>query len=407
MRKSKLTALLALLILVGGWAFPVKDVAAVNPVSEEGVELTLTSAEVVVRQFDEIDPLDYVMTGTFDSLQHSIVDTTKVGPQVVTYIAQKGEATIKLNKVVRVLDSVGPEIEGDDTIELRFESDFVIESEYTAIDQQDGEVDVEFVGEIDRSVPGEYTAVIRATDSSDNTTTKEITVIIHEDPEVVALRERNEAYAELVSDANALADTLLADTSVSAIEDMLSRVNNALNYESDYQDELASLSSTLSSKKTRAQEFYAPEPVVETAAPVVQTDTPTVQQAPAPAPEPQVATPASSLGQEAVNIALQFVGYPYVWGGTSPSGFDCSGLTTYVYRQLGYSLPRTAGGQMYSGYAVSYPSVGDLVIYRGGGHVAIYMGNGQVVHALNPSDGIKVTDLYYVGTPSAYRRVLP
>ena len=101
-------------------------------------------------------------------------------------------------------------------------------------------------------------------------------------------------------------------------------------------------------------------------------------------------------GQSVVNYAKQFVGNPYVYGGTSLTrGTDCSGFVQSVYRHFGYSLPRTSGAQRGVGTAVSYKDAipGDIVCYSG--HVAIYVGNGQVVHALNPSKGILVTSATY------------
>ena len=101
-------------------------------------------------------------------------------------------------------------------------------------------------------------------------------------------------------------------------------------------------------------------------------------------------------GQSVVNYAKQFVGNPYVYGGTSLTrGTDCSGFVQSVYRHFGYSLPRTSGAQRGVGTGVSYKDAipGDIVCYSG--HVAIYVGNGKVVHALNPSKGILVTSATY------------
>lgn len=108
--------------------------------------------------------------------------------------------------------------------------------------------------------------------------------------------------------------------------------------------------------------------------------------------------------------ANSFYGSPYVWGGTSPSGFDCSGFVQYVFRQHGVYLPRTAGEQGGAGYGVSASEMkaGDIIIYGGGNHVGIYIGSGKVIHALNPSVGVTVGqwDLPYNGGVTAIRRVL-
>ena len=110
---------------------------------------------------------------------------------------------------------------------------------------------------------------------------------------------------------------------------------------------------------------------------------------------------SSGSGSSIVNYATQFVGNPYVWGGTSlTGGADCSGFTQSVYAQFGYSLPRTSYEQQNWGTEVSYADAqpGDLICY--GGHVAIYMGNGQIVHASNSRDGIKISN------DATYRTIL-
>lgn len=106
-------------------------------------------------------------------------------------------------------------------------------------------------------------------------------------------------------------------------------------------------------------------------------------------------------GQEIANYALQFVGYPYVYGGSSPKGFDCSGLTSYVYSQFGYSINRTASNQLSNGVSVEKSQLqpGDLVFFRQNGstkaasHVGVYIGNNQYVHASTPGVGVIISDL--------------
>lgn len=99
----------------------------------------------------------------------------------------------------------------------------------------------------------------------------------------------------------------------------------------------------------------------------------------------------SSLGQTIVDYACQFIGNPYVWGGTSlTSGADCSGFVQSVYANFGISLPRTTWDQENAGIGISYEEAmpGDLILYEG--HVGIYMGNGEIVNAINPSKGIGI-----------------
>lgn len=109
----------------------------------------------------------------------------------------------------------------------------------------------------------------------------------------------------------------------------------------------------------------------------------------------------SGSGSSVVDYATQFVGNPYVWGGTSlTGGADCSGFTQSVYANFGVSIPRTSYEQQNAGYEVPYSEAqpGDLICY--GGHVAIYMGNGQIVHASNSRDGIKISN------DATYRTIL-
>lgn len=104
--------------------------------------------------------------------------------------------------------------------------------------------------------------------------------------------------------------------------------------------------------------------------------------------------PASGNGAAVVEYAKQFIGIKYVYGGSSPStGFDCSGFTSYVYKNFGISLPHSSGGQASVGTAVSKENLalGDLVIYSG--HVAIYVGGGQVIHAPRPGKTVCIVPL--------------
>lgn|GEM_PF-519131 len=104
-------------------------------------------------------------------------------------------------------------------------------------------------------------------------------------------------------------------------------------------------------------------------------------------------TSDASLGQQIVDYAVQFVGNPYVWGGTSlTNGCDCSGFVQSVFAHFGINLSRTTYTQQYEGKEVSYADIqpGDVIYYSG--HTAIYMGNNQIVHAANSRDGIKISN---------------
>jgi peptidoglycan DL-endopeptidase CwlO len=104
---------------------------------------------------------------------------------------------------------------------------------------------------------------------------------------------------------------------------------------------------------------------------------------------------SSTLGGQAVAIAEQYLGVPYVWGGASPSGFDCSGLTMYVYAQLGVSLPHNAAAQYGMGTAVPRDALepGDLVFFDGLGHVGIYVGGGSFIHAPHTGTVVQISSM--------------
>lgn len=117
--------------------------------------------------------------------------------------------------------------------------------------------------------------------------------------------------------------------------------------------------------------------------------------------------PASATGQALANYALQFQGYPYVAGGNTPSGWDCSGFVQWVFAQFGVSLPHYSGAQMSIGTAVgsiAEAAPGDIIVNAQ--HAAIYIGNGMVINALNPAQGTQVTSLAVFSGGYAIRRVL-
>ncbi len=119
------------------------------------------------------------------------------------------------------------------------------------------------------------------------------------------------------------------------------------------------------------------------------------RKAPAEAELPPVE--ASGFGAQVVAIAMRYIGTPYVHGGSTPAGFDCSGFTQYVYAQVGVNLPRSSGAQRGAGRVVpaSEARPGDLIWWPG--HVGIYLGNGQHIAARNPGTPLKAGPIYRGG----------
>ncbi|WP_142413975.1 NlpC/P60 family protein [Hathewaya massiliensis] len=119
---------------------------------------------------------------------------------------------------------------------------------------------------------------------------------------------------------------------------------------------------------------------------------------------------AGPVAQRAVQLALQYQGVPYVWGGTTPGGFDCSGLVQYVYGRLGVGISRVTTSQINEGVPVSKSQLqpGDLVFFGSASaphHVGMYIGGGQYVHAPRTGDVVKVANLGYRGDYCGARRV--
>ncbi len=110
-----------------------------------------------------------------------------------------------------------------------------------------------------------------------------------------------------------------------------------------------------------------------------------------------------------VGIAMRYLGVPYVWGGASPSGFDCSGLVMYVFAQIGVSLPHSTYALYAMGTPVSRDQLqpGDLVFFNGLGHMGIYIGGGQMIHAPHTGDVVKISSLtgWYASSYVGARRI--
>jgi cell wall-associated NlpC family hydrolase len=125
---------------------------------------------------------------------------------------------------------------------------------------------------------------------------------------------------------------------------------------------------------------------------------------------PTTSPKPATLGWRAVRLAARELGTPYRYGGSSPSGFDCSGLVTYVYGKLGVRLPHNAAAQYAYGRAVDRRELqpGDLVFFHGLGHVGLYIGRGRIIHAPQSGDRVEIQALAArSGSVEGARRIVP
>lgn len=136
------------------------------------------------------------------------------------------------------------------------------------------------------------------------------------------------------------------------------------------------------------------------------------QPAPSGGPVPEN---SGASGNSLVGFAKKFIGVPYVWGGTSPTGFDCSGFVQYVYRHMGVNLPRISADQARAGKRISFADLqpGDLVAIdnssrnNGADHIGIYIGNGMVINAPRPGRSVEIDPLSAFGGGWGVRLNLP
>jgi len=190
---------------------------------------------------------------------------------------------------------------------------------------------------------------------------------------------------------------------LSSVKDEIARMQAA---EQRRQAQLAAEARARAQAAQRAAELAAQQAAAQQAAPAIPAEISTPDVAVEGSYDPNI--PAPRYGS-VVSIALQYLGVPYVWGGSSPStGFDCSGFTSYVFAQVGVSLPHHAASQYSYGVPVPYDQLapGDLVFFEGLGHVGIYIGGGQFVHAPHTGDVVKISSLSDHGGFVGARRIV-
>jgi cell wall-associated NlpC family hydrolase len=231
--------------------------------------------------------------------------------------------------------------------------------------------------------------------------------------EVVTFRNDVRTHRARLKRAKKRADELVAERRQrkASIESQLATRRSLLN---SIRGEIARMQAAERARQAELERQARARAAAATAAPpVLATTLQTPEPAAAGTSEPAAAStplPASpSRYGGVVGIAMQYLGTPYVYGGASPSGFDCSGFVMYVYAKLGVSLPHNAAAQYGSGTPVDRSQLqpGDLVFFNGLGHNGIYVGGGSFIHSPHTGDVVKISSMsgWYASTYVGARRL--
>lgn len=294
------------------------------------------------------------------TLENTAFDRTKEGLQTIdmklTVVTNDASSyTYSETAAVKLVAENGPQIilkSEEVTIDLGSTFNYTDNIGYIQTSSNTLPASLTETDNVDVNTEGTYTVNVTASEGVNEKTTVSYTVNVVKPAEVV--RAEEEAAAQAEADAQAQAEAEAAAQAEAAAEE----------------EAAADTATTDSTTDTAAADTSTTETTTAT------TET------------------ASATGSAIVEYAISFVGCPYVYGGSSPSGFDCSGFTMYVYAHFGISLPHSANAQAGYGTLVSASEAqpGDLVTYNG--HAAIYIGNNMIVNALNPSYGVCVCNMY-------------
>ena len=207
-----------------------------------------------------------------------------------------------------------------------------------------------------------------------------------------------EVDADVVADADAPATSEVATEAPGPSEEELAAQAAAEQAAAEQAQAEQAAAEQAAAEQAAAEQAAAEQAAAEQAqaAPAVSTEDEAAE---------STAVPASSavpqgVGSDAVAIGSNYLGTPYAWGGGAPGGFDCSGFVSYVYAQMGISLPHQSGDILNSGTVISASEArpGDILWWPG--HVGIYAGNGQVLHS-TPGPGVSITNIW--GSPTYLR----
>ena len=227
--------------------------------------------------------------------------------------------------------------------------------------------------------------------------------------EVTRFRNEVRARQEHLEEAQAAQQKIVADRAAkrAAIEGQLAARQDLL---ASIKDQIATLEAAERSRQARlARQAKAQARSEDTQSSGSQDSGAPPSGEPAPSPTPSPVAPPPQTHSAVVNIALQYLGVPYRWGGASPSGFDCSGLLVYAFAKIGVYLPHSSYMQFNMGHYVPRSNLqpGDAVFFNGASHVGIYIGGGRFVHAPHTGDVVKISSLsesWYASTYAGARR---
>jgi len=219
----------------------------------------------------------------------------------------------------------------------------------------------------------------------------------------------DEAIQGAVANLRSVREKIITETTDQKIVDLIEKGKTILNQREEARQEAARQEAARQAA-ARAAAQAAAKAAEQKATPTATPTTPKTPTTPTAPKTPTATTPtATASGQAVLNYAYKFLGVPYVWGGSSPSGFDCSGFTSYVFRHFGVNLPRVSRDQASVGTKVSYSNLraGDLVFFGTSGitHVGIYIGGGNMIHSPRPGKSVEISTMKYHNFITA-RRVI-
>lgn len=182
-KNTLLKGVLLTMLLIGGWAAPVKNEKVItNSLNTEQLSLELVSDQMELGVDQVFDARDLILSGSYDDIEIPIIDTSTLGEKTITFTVKKGVSSLSKTVSVNVVDSQAPVITSGTRFYLEYGEKADVREYYKATDNTDGSVPIEVIGTYDSKKPGNYKIQLRATDSSGNTTARDITVIVKEKP---------------------------------------------------------------------------------------------------------------------------------------------------------------------------------------------------------------------------------